>query len=55
MIELEQMQLIKCQMAPEMNTILIIKRQQTLHKAQYRQFYVYIQRHRKIPMEERIK
>lgn len=32
MIELEQMQLIKCQMAPEMNTILIKKSQQTLHK-----------------------
>lgn len=30
MIELEQMQLIKGQMAPEMNTILIIKSQRNI-------------------------
>lgn len=34
MIVLEQMQLIKCQMAPEINTILIIKRQQSHYTKQ---------------------
>lgn len=36
MIELEQMQLIKCQMAPEMNTILIKRIQQIITQNTYR-------------------